>query len=101
MSDRQQIEATLVEEVRKRKGEYHRCNATLASLAFKRSGDERRDAQIIRAAGIANDQALEAWAKAVEDLNEFVATRKVPRWIVQHKVDLSKLEKTAEEDRKL
>lgn len=78
MSERQIIEAMLVEEVRRRKAEYHRCNATMASCALRRSGDERRDAKIMRAAGVANDQALEAWAKAVEDLNEFVATRSIP-----------------------
>jgi len=80
MLDRRDIEAVLVKEVGKRKAEYNRCNARMASLALRLFGDER---ERIKDAGRANDQALEAWAKALEELNIFILSGTVPEWIAQ------------------
>jgi len=79
------VEVLLIEEVNRLQSEYQLTKKTFAStMADIPSGLPDPDGQgRIRIAGKANSHALDAWVKALEELNRFWLEGSVPEWIVR------------------
>jgi len=85
MLNRQVVEDLLVEEAKRRQSEYQSTKKTFASvMADIPSGLPQPDGQErIRIAGKANSHALDAWVKALQELNQFCLKGSVPEWIIR------------------
>jgi len=85
MLDIHVVEVLLIEEVNRTQSEYQRTKKTFASvMADIPSGLPRPDGQErIRIAGKANSHALDAWVKALEELNQYCLKGSVPEWIIR------------------